>query len=375
MGKYSSGGSYPDPQIGLAALMQAETGRQWLSFSKDAFKVSQQRQTELDALTKRVTEQQLAMGDQQLEWARMDRDRYHQVFQPIEQEFIDEARRYGSKAHQAEAAAEAVGDVRTAAAAQRDEMMREQASLGVNPGSGRFRGVDRAARLDTALATAGAANRARTGARDKGLALRADVANMGRGLPTQSAQAAALGLGAGSGAAGLNFGANQQYLASTGIMNQGFQGQMQGYAGMGSTLNSLYQNQLNAERLRQSSSSDMWGGIGSAIGLIGGFISDPDAKKGKKPVPRGLALKAVKDMPVESWRYKDGVADGGADRHVGPYADDFRKATGLGTGRAIPAQDAIGITMKAVQDLDHKVERLARRVAPGGERRQERRAA
>ena len=58
MGKGSSSAPAPDPQIGAAALKQAETGEKWLEFATDAFAVSQVRQKELDALTTKVTQQQ-----------------------------------------------------------------------------------------------------------------------------------------------------------------------------------------------------------------------------------------------------------------------------------------------------------------------------
>lgn len=62
-------------------------------------------------------------------------------------------------------------------------------------------------------------------------------------------------------------------------------------------------------------------------------------------------------MPVEQWKYKDGMGDGG--EHIGPYAEDFQAATGKGDGATIPVVDAIGVTMKAVQELNQKVDKIA----------------
>lgn len=365
MGKGSSSAPAPDPQIGKAALLQAQTGEAWLGFAKDAFKVSTQRQGELDALTKQVTEMQLGLATDQADWSRKDRARYETTFKPIEDQFIEEATNYASPEKQAEAAAEATADVQTAAAASRDAARRDAAGMGINPASGRFAGIDRAGEMGTALATAGAANTARQSVRDKGLALKADVANMGRGLPTQSAQAAALGLNAGSSAVGLNQGTNQQYLASTGIMGQGFGGAMQGYAGQASTLNQQYANQISAWDAQNRNNAANAGGIGSALGGIAGLIfsSDENVKEDKQEIPEGSGLDAVNEMPVEEWTYKKGVADEG--RHVGTYAQDFKRATGKGDGKTIAAQDAIGITMKAVQDLDSKVDKLADMIGLG----------
>ncbi|AAL49642.1 unknown [Sinorhizobium phage PBC5] len=358
MGKGSSKAPSPDPQIGKAALKEAETGEKWLEFSREAFAVSEKRQTELDALTKKVTEQQLGLATDQASWAKADRDRYEKTYKPIEDDFIKEATNYGSEARQSEAAAEARADVSTAAANQRAATERANASMGITPGSGAHAGVQASADLAGTVAEAGAANTARQGVRDKALALKADVVNMGRGLPAQAAGGAGGSVAAGATALSGNQATNSQYLASTNIMGQGFQGAMQGYRGMGSTLNQQYGLQLDGWKAQQEIAAKNAAGIGSFLGGIGGLIfkSDEDAKENKEEIPEGDALDAVNNMPVEEWDYKEGEGDGG--HHVGTYAQDFQRETGKGDGRSIMAQDAIGLTMKAVQDLDSKVERV-----------------
>lgn len=367
MSKGGSSAPAPDPQIGQAALMQAKTGEQWLAFAKDAFAVSTERQAELDALTKQVTDLQLGLANDQLETSRQDRQRYEEKFRPIEDEFVEEATNYGSEERQASAAAEAKADVQTAASQAKSQAQREASAMGLNPNSGRFASLDRATEMGTALATAGAQNAARQQVRDKGLALKADVVNLGRGLPTMSAQAASLGLSAGSSAIGLNQGTNAQYLASTDIMGSGFKGQMGGYAGQAATLNQQYSSQIDAWKAEQQIKSANAAGIGEAIGGIAGlFFSDEDLKTDKTELPEGTALNAVMEMPVEEWTYKPGVADEG--RHIGPYAQDFVEATGKGDGRTIAAQDAIGVTMAAVQDLNAKVDRIAGAIGLGDQK-------
>ncbi len=54
-----------------------------------------------------------------------------------------------------------------------------------------------------------------------------------------------------------------------------------------------------------------------------------------------------------AWRYK-----GDDTVHVGPYAEDFRDAFGLGDGKEIAVVDAIGILMAAVKGLIHRTEAL-----------------
>lgn len=366
MGKGSSSAPAPDPKIGEAALKQAQTGEDWLSFARDAFAVSEVRQKELDDLTNRVTEQQLGLATDQAKWSREDRERYNTVYKPIEDKFVDEASNYATEERQSEAAAEARADVQTAAANNRAATERANAAVGITPGSGRFAGVQAASDLGTTLTEAGAANTSRQAVRDKGLALKADVVNLGKGLPAQAAAGAGGSVAASGTALSGSQASNSQALAASNIMNSGFSGAMQGYAGQGSLLSNQYGLQLDAWKTQQQMKAQSAGGIGSFLGGVAGLIykSDENAKENKEPIEDGTALEAVRDMPVEAWDYKEGVADEG--RHVGTYAQDFAKQTGLGDGRNIAAQDAIGITMKAVQDLDKKLDATIEAIGLGG---------
>lgn len=362
--KGGSSAPAPDPNIGKAALKQAETGEQWLSFAKDAFAVTQDRQKELDALTTRVTEQQLGLATDQSNWSRQDRKRYEDVYRPIEDQYIEEATNYASPERQAQAAAEARSDVQTAAANARAATERNNAAMGIDPRSGRAGGIAAQTDMGIALAEAGAANNARTMVRDKGLALKADVANMGRGATSAAAAGAAGSVGASGTALAGAQATNAQAIAAPSIVSQGFSGAMQGYAGMGSTLNQQYGIQSQNWQAQQQMAAQSAAGFGSFLGGVAGlFMSDENLKHDITELPEGTALQAVQEMPVSEWTYDQNVADGG--RHVGPMAQDFARATGKGDGRTIAVQDAIGITIGAVQDLGKKVDKLAAAIGLG----------
>lgn len=269
-GKGGGGGSAPapDPNIGIAALKNAELGEDWLDFAKEQFAAGNIRQEDMDALTTAVIDQQLATAEQQQEWAKEDRDRYTGTFQPLEDEFIQEAKDYASPERQERLAAEAKADVMSSADQQRQITQRQMASMGLNPASGRFQGVTRSGDLTTALASAGAQNNARTAVRDKGLALKADAINMGRGLPSQASTAAGMGLSAGNYAVGNQTQANQNFYANQGVMNQGFGGAMQGYANQGNILNSLYGNQVQAWSAQQQANAASAAGTGQLFGSV-----------------------------------------------------------------------------------------------------------
>jgi hypothetical protein len=359
MGGKKSKAPAPDPQIGEAAKMQAAIAAEWLDFSKEQFAIGNERQKGIDALTQRVTEQQLATQDRANQWAQEDRDRYKTVFQPLEDKYVQDANNWDSQDRQAQVAAEASADVLNSASQQRAASKRSMAAMGVNPNSGRFAGIDRASELQTGLAAAGARNTARNQVRQQGMAMRADALNIGKGLPAQAAAGAGLGLTAGSSALNGNLAANASWGQNNSIMGQGFQGAAAGYGQQANILNQQYQGQLSAWSTQQQANAagtaGLWGGLGTAAGLGMMAFSSKELKEDKTPVEG--ALDAVNSMPVEEWTYKQGVADEG--RHIGPYAEDFQAATGKGDGKTINLMDAVGVNMKATQELSQKVDQVA----------------
>jgi hypothetical protein len=112
----------------------------------------------------------------------------------------------------------------------------------------------------------------------------------------------------------------------------------------------------------QQGIGDLFGAIGMGRGHMpwGSILSDENAKPGR-PKVRGI-LKSVRKMPVDEWSYKPDAAggDGGATRHVGPMAQEWKEAICTGDGETIPILDAIGVTMGAIKELDRKVTRIAR---------------
>lgn len=274
MGKGSSySAPAPDPAIGQAALKQAQTGQQLLDFMRDAYGQSMERQDVTDALSREVTQQQLATARQQQGWAAEDRARYTGVFQPLQDQYIQDATNWDSQGRQEARAAEARADVLSNAALTNQANNRTMAAMGVNPNSGRFQATNRSASLATGLAAAGAENNARNQVRNQAMALRESAINLGNGLPATASNSAAMGVSAGSSALGSNMAANGQFMNATGLMSQGYQGAMQGYAGQASTLNNLYQNQLSGWSAGQQASAANAAGLGQTIGTVAGIAA------------------------------------------------------------------------------------------------------
>ncbi|MFP2905098.1 tail fiber domain-containing protein [Pyxidicoccus sp. 3LFB2] len=84
--------------------------------------------------------------------------------------------------------------------------------------------------------------------------------------------------------------------------------------------------------------------------------SDRDTKEDFRRIDGEEILAKVARMPVESWRYKD---EGNGVRHLGPVAQDFRAAFGLGTDdRSIGLLDIDGVNMAAIQALERRTQEL-----------------
>ena len=65
-------------------------------------------------------------------------------------------------------------------------------------------------------------------------------------------------------------------------------------------------------------------------------------------------LAKVAELPIQQWRFK---AEDASVKHVGPMAQDFRAAFGLGEiPTAIATVDADGVALAAIQGLNQKLE-------------------
>ena len=77
-------------------------------------------------------------------------------------------------------------------------------------------------------------------------------------------------------------------------------------------------------------------------------------KQGFADVDAGDVLAKVVAMPLQTWFYLDGQAEG---RHLGPVAEDFANAFGLGNdAQHISTVDANGVALAAIQGLNQKLE-------------------
>ena len=97
--------------------------------------------------------------------------------------------------------------------------------------------------------------------------------------------------------------------------------------------------------------------------------SDKDAKENFRKLDPAEILAKVLAMPVTRWNYKTSPAT----QHIGPVAQDFHAAFGVGVdNRHISTTDADGVALAAIQGLDAKVAEENRKLRAENEALRER---
>ena len=83
-------------------------------------------------------------------------------------------------------------------------------------------------------------------------------------------------------------------------------------------------------------------------------VSDRNTKENFTAITPGEVLAKVAAMPITQWKYK---IDPAGVKHIGPMAQDFHAAFGLGdSDRAIGSVDESGVALAAIQGLNEKLD-------------------
>jgi hypothetical protein len=82
-------------------------------------------------------------------------------------------------------------------------------------------------------------------------------------------------------------------------------------------------------------------------------LSDEASKTAIEPVSGRSVLRALASVPISKWSYR---AQGESIRHIGPMAQDFYRAFGVGESRRrISSVDADGVALAAIKGLQRKL--------------------
>lgn len=343
-----------------SARLSKEAADNQLAFSKDQYEflkpyIQKQLQTGQDVATQQQADSAKASNRADQQWSQ-----YQTTFQPIEEKMAQEAMDYGNAADQERAAGQAATDVTQQFQSQRSAAQRQLTSMGVKPNAGNFMAANREMDASEAAARAAAMTGTRQTVKDKGVSLRAGAAAFGRNQTNTAGQQVGLSTGSGSAATqsagagvGSTIAAGSQVAGGYGAQMGSANSSIQANLGMGGLMNSAYGNQA------QMYGSQM-AGIGQLVGTGASLMmmkSSKEAKEEKSSVDSGAAVEAFKNLDVDSWKYKDGIADGG--RHVGPYAEDVQRELGdevAPGGKQIDVISMSGAQTAAIKGLAEKLD-------------------
>jgi len=283
------------------ARINQETAREQLEWGR------QQDAMNRETLNRTLDVQLPAMEDQ-ARAAREDRQRYENVFQPMEDEFAREAQGYDTAERRGEAQGRAISTVAQNFDAQRRNSLQRLESYGVDPSQTRNAALDIGVRTQQAAAQAGAATQATNRVEDVGRAMRGDAINMGRGLPSQAAQG--YGGAVGSGAAAIG-GANQTTAGGANAMTSGLgftNAALQGYGQAGALQTQGYQNQMQGW---QAGQDQTMGWVNAASGVAGMAMADGGDVPGDEFIPaNGSAIPYDREGGIDGHIPPMGMGDG-----------------------------------------------------------------
>lgn len=232
-----------------AARIMAGLGREQLAFSKQQYE-------DLSPVLRGLAEQQQAAGTEQMDQARDYYNYMRDTYRPVERGLVSDAQKFGESAYQEQLAGEAAAAAGRAFGTTQAANQRAMASMGINPNSGRFAGMQNASELGLAAQRANAMTGARRGAEQMGYARQLDVAGLGRGLPGASTAAYGGATGAGTSAGNMYMAPGNQYMTG---MAQGAKtigaGQQMGIGGLSNVLNA----QTSVYNANQSGGLDVGG--------------------------------------------------------------------------------------------------------------------
>lgn len=358
-GWHFSCSSAPDMSgANAAALAQAELSKEQLAWAREIYEQTAPDRADATRRANLVSDAQLTALTKQTELTDDYADYNKSTFRPLEQGIVADAANFDSQANQNKAAGMALADVNQGFSSARDQQQRGLSRMGVNPSSGRALALGNQTSIAQAAAQAGAATKARTDTQLQGYARKMDAANMGRGLASSQATSAGVALSQGNSAVASGMQSGNINAQGNQIMNQGFAGAQSGMAGAGQT----YLGIANAEQ-KAGDNSGAIGGLASLGMAAGGMgwkpFSDKNMKTDRKATNSEMSLAAIRNTPVEAWRYKPGSAgDDGGKKHIGPMAQTVQKNFGdksAPDGKTLDLISLNGHLTNAVKALDKKV--------------------
>ena len=270
----------PDPNIGLAAKQQAETGAAQLQLGEDQLAYTRANDAKWAPFYEKLANQQFDTSQQAADQAKQTFKQYTDTFVPVENRVAADATNWDSAGGLADARGNAIGTTNAAFDASQGITDRNLARAGVSASSGRsVEGMNMTGNA-RALAAGGAATDAATSRQLQGISLRQSAADLGRGIASGGNAASMTATGAGQGATGTLGAQTQNMNSGLSAVSGLYSGAANSYGGSANTLSGLFGNQMagyNADQARTGAyvgagASVAASGIAAYAALAGGAV-------------------------------------------------------------------------------------------------------
>ena len=143
-----------------------------------------------------IDDSMLDYSENSIRRAEEDRGRYEELYQPIEEQYLDKVKNFDTAERRTTEAAAAQTEVASQSEAARQNALRSLEAYGVDPSQTRYSALDANLRIEEAKAKAGAATGARRDIEQTGMALEQGTVGQGRGLDAMGKGNFAAGAGA-----------------------------------------------------------------------------------------------------------------------------------------------------------------------------------
>jgi len=351
----------------------AKLGREQFEWYKGEYERTQGQRDAAAALDSQVAQAQLRGMETATRQAEELDQRNKSVFRPLEDKIVADANNFDTEAKREELAGRAITDVNTAFDSARGQSARSLARVGIAPGSGRALSMEGRITTDQALASAGAATKARRDASAEGYARRMDAVGLGKGIVGNQVtmqQVAQNGGAQAVSAAGSGVSVAQ---SGAGLMGQGFGGAQNGLANQASIYGAMGRFRSTADQQQNAALEQAGYGVGYGLEALKmkGLLSDENLKSNTgKPVDTKKALEEVDATQVDDgWTYdesKGAPAGSGGTERTGPMAQEVQRTMGNKVapgGKVIDVVSMNGKLMASMQELSKRVKKIERRVA------------
>lgn len=292
----------PPDYSGIAAASEKSAeysyklGREQLDWAREQYRLDR-------GVVDRIVEKALYRTDVNDQSALEDRRRYQDIFQPLEEDLVNESRDFASEGRQRYEMGRAGASVAQQFDAARNASIQQLEAFGVDPSSTRFAALDLGSRIQQAAATSAAENNARGQTEAMGRAMRSEAINVGRGYPGQIAGTYGTALQSGQQAVNSQLGGTQSGAQTMGTGAQWQNAGNQALNAWGGALHMGYQDALAGWQANQSQSSGIGSILGAGLGLLqsfeeGGAVGDSTPGGAVPASASPTSGKAIDDVPA-----------------------------------------------------------------------------